>query len=74
MFVYGLGTASPDLLLAAHERARANDAPLQLHAGYVPGEGDIYRALNGASQLVHLRELGILDERAVIIPRQFTGR
>ena len=67
VFVYGLGTASPELLRAAHERARANDVPLQLHAGYVPGEGDIYRALNGVSQLVHLRDLGILDERAVII-------
>ena len=67
VFLYGLGTASPELLQAAHSCARENDVPLFLHAGYVPGETEIYRALNGASQLVHLRELGVLDERTVIV-------
>ncbi len=67
IFVYGLGTASPDLLQAAHICARDNNVPLHLHAGYVPREAEIYRATTGASQLVHLQELGVLDERTVIV-------
>ncbi len=67
VFVYGVGTASPELLRAAHSLARDNGVPLQLHAGYVPMEGEIYRAMTGLSQIVHLRELGVLDERTVII-------
>ena len=67
VFLYGLGTASPELLRAAHECARDNGVPLFLHAGYVPEETEIYRAMTGISQLVHLRELGVLDERTVIV-------
>lgn len=67
VFLYGLGTASPELLQAAHSCARDNNVPLFLHAGYVPGETEIYRALNGTSQLVHLQELGVLDEHTVIV-------
>ena len=67
VFVYGVGTASPDLLRAAHACARANGVPLHLHAGYVPEEAEIYRALNGTSQLVHLHELGVLDEQTVAV-------
>ena len=67
VFLYGLGTASPELLRAAHSCARENNVPLFLHAGYVPGETEIYRALNGTSQIVHLQELGVLDEHTVIV-------
>lgn len=67
VFVYGVGTGSPELLQAAHACARANDVPLHLHAGYVPEEAEIYQALNGTSQLVHLHELGVLDERTVVV-------
>ncbi len=67
IFLYGLGTASPELLKAAYTCARDNNVPLFLHAGYVPGEGEIYRAITGVSQLVHLQELGVLDERTVIV-------
>ena len=67
VFVYGVGTASPELLRAAHAYARSNDVPLQLHAGYVPGEAEIYRKMTGVSQLVHMRDLGVLDEHTVII-------
>ena len=67
VFVYGVGTASSELLQAAHACARENNVPMQLHAGYVPREAEIYRAMAGASQLVHLRELGVLDEHTVII-------
>ena len=67
IFVYGVGTASPELLQAAHECARENNVPFQLHAGYVPEEGAIYRSLNGISQIAHFKELGILDENTVII-------
>ena len=67
VFVYGVGTGSPELLQAAHACARDNDVPLHLHAGYVPEEAEIYRAMTGRSQLVHLQELGVLDERTVIV-------
>ena len=67
VFVYGLGTASPTLLQAAHQCARDNNVPLHLHSGYVPEEGEIYRALNGVSQFVHMQELGVLDEHTVIV-------
>jgi len=65
--VYGVGTGSPELLQAAHACARASNVPLHLHAGYVPEEAEIYRALNGTSQLVHLHELGVLDEQTVVV-------
>lgn len=67
VFLYGLGTASPELLRAAHSCARENDVPLFLHAGYVPGETEIYRALNGTSQIAHLQDLGVLDEHTVLV-------
>ena len=67
VFVYGAGTASPELLQAAHKSARDNGVPFHLHAGFVPGEGPIYRSINGKSHIVHLRELGALDENTVIV-------
>ena len=67
VFVYGVGTASAELLQAAHVCALDHHVPLHLHAGYVPEEAEIYRDLNGASQLVHLHELGVLDERTVVV-------
>ena len=67
IFVYGLGTASPDLLKAAHSCARDNKVPLHLHVGYVPQEADGYRDSIGKSQVVHLQELGVLDEHTVIV-------
>lgn len=67
VFVYGVGTGSPELLQAAHACARDYNVPLHLHAGYVPEEAEIYRALNGSSQLVHLQELGVLDEQTVVV-------
>ena len=67
IFVYGEGTASPELLRAAHACARDNDVPLHLHAGYVPQGAELYRDLNGKRHLVHLQELGILDEHTVIV-------
>ena len=67
VFLYGLGTASPELLRAAHSCARENNVPLFLHADYVPGDAEIYRAVTGVSQIAHLRELGVLDENTVIV-------
>ena len=67
IFVYGAGTASPELLQAAHACARDNNVPFQLHAGYVPGEPAIYRAINGTSHIMHLQKLGVLDEHTVIV-------
>ncbi len=67
VFVYGVGTGSPELLQAAHACARDHNVPLHLHAGYVPEEAEIYRAMTGRSQLAHLHELGVLDEHTVIV-------
>ncbi len=67
IFLYGLGTASPELLREARSCARDNDTPLFLHAGYVPDEARIYRAMTGSSQIVDLLEMGVLDERVVIV-------
>ena len=67
IFVYGEGTASPELLKAAHACARDNDVPLHLHAGYVPQGADLYCTLYGKRHVVHLQELGILDEHTVIV-------
>ena len=67
IFVYGEGTASPELLKAAHACARDNDVPLHLHAGYIPQGADLYCTLYGKRHVVHLQELGILDEHTVIV-------
>ena len=67
IFVYGAGTASPELLQEAHASARDNNVPFQLHAGFVPGEDPIYRSINGKSHIVHLRDLGVLDENTVVV-------
>lgn len=67
IFVYGVGTASSELLQAAHRHARENNVPLHLHAGYVPEEGAIYRSITGTSQIAHFKELGVLDEHTVIV-------
>ena len=37
VFVYGAGTASPELLQAAHKSARDNGVPFHLHAGFRAG-------------------------------------
>ena len=67
IFVYGEGTASPELLKAAHACARNNDVPLHIHAGYVPEGAALYRTLTGKRHLVHLQELGFLDENTVVV-------
>ena len=67
IFVYGEGTASPELLRTAHACARDNDVPLHIHAGYVPEGAELYRTLTGKRHLVHLQELGFLDEHTVVV-------
>ena len=67
IFVYGEGTASPELLKAAHACARNNNVPLHLHAGYIPQGAEYYHTMTGKRHLVHLQELGVLDEHTVIV-------
>ena len=67
IFVYGEGTASPELLRTAHACARENDVPLHIHAGYLPEGADLYHTLTGKRHLVHLQELGFLDENTVVV-------
>ena len=67
IFIYGEGTGSPALLQAAKAITREHRVPLHLHAGYVPHGPEIYRQMTGKSQVVHLQELGVLDESTVIV-------
>ncbi len=67
IFVYGEGTASPELLCAAHELSRAHGTPLHLHAGYIPMGASIYANMTGTSQVEHLAELGVLDGNTVLV-------
>ena len=66
VFVYGEGTGSADLLRAAHACAREHGVPFHLHAGYVP-MAELYRDITGTSQILHLRDCGVLDANTVII-------
>lgn len=67
IFVYGEGTATPQLLIKAHAAAKDHKVPLHLHAGYVPKGAEIYREMTGMNQIEHFAELGILDPRTVLV-------
>jgi 5-methylthioadenosine/S-adenosylhomocysteine deaminase len=67
VFVYGEGTATTELLQAAHAVAREHGVPLHIHAGYLPGVAEVYRSLTGTGQVTHLQELGVLDAGTVIV-------
>ena len=67
VFIYGEGTASPELLRAAHAVARERGVPFHLHAGYTPGGAEISRRMDGKRPLLHLADLGVLDVATTVV-------
>lgn len=62
----GHTACSDELWQAAAEAARARDSHWSFHMSPGTGDGDYYRQTTGRDPLVHLDELGVLDERAVV--------
>jgi cytosine/adenosine deaminase-related metal-dependent hydrolase len=62
----GHTSCSDELWQAAAEAARARDSHWSFHMSPGINDGDYYRRATGRDPLVHLDELGVLDERAVV--------
>jgi len=62
----GLGTASPALLVEAKRVARAAGVVLNMHHAYSPADTAADRAQYGRDPLLHLAELGILDDHTTL--------
>ena len=65
--LYGLGTASDELQLAAKAVAAEHGVVVHQHEGYVPGMSAALRGRLGCSPIVHLAELGVLDADSTLI-------
>jgi cytosine/adenosine deaminase-related metal-dependent hydrolase len=66
--IYGLGTASDELQKAAKSLAARHKVSFQQHECYMPGAKEADREnLGGKSRLVHLGEIGVLDENAALV-------
>jgi len=65
--LYGEGTASDELLLAASALARESGVTNHQHLLYLPHIAAAETARLGRSPLAHLVALGILDERCVLV-------
>lgn len=64
--LYGLGTASDELEKAAWRLAADNGVAFVQHAGYVIGMTEWIEAKLGKPYVVHLAEIGVLDDTAVL--------
>jgi cytosine/adenosine deaminase-related metal-dependent hydrolase len=62
----GHTACSDELWCAAAQAARERDSHWSFHMSPGPGDGDFYRSTTGEDPLVHLEELGVLDQRAVV--------
>src|SRR5262249_37012722 len=62
----GHTACSDELWRAAAELARERNCHWSFHMSPGPGDGDFYRSHTGRDPLVHLHDLGVLDERAVV--------
>ena len=62
----GHNSCSDELWQAAAAAARARDSHWSFHMSPGTGDGDHYRRTTGRDPLVHLNELGVLDQRAVV--------
>jgi 5-methylthioadenosine/S-adenosylhomocysteine deaminase len=62
----GHTACSDELWQAAAHAARARDSHWSFHMSPGTNDGDYYRQATGRDPLVHLDELGVLDERAVV--------
>ena len=65
--VYGLGTASDELLLAAKETADAHGVAFHQHENYTPDSSHADYQRLGRSRILHLAELGVLGKNATLI-------
>lgn len=65
--VYGLGTASDELLQAGMALAREHGVVFQQHEGYTPDASAADRERLGKSRIVHLDEIGVLGPDAALI-------
>lgn len=65
--VYGLGTASDDLLRAAHQLSREAGVVFQQHEGYLPEATMVDRERLGHSRIRHLEDLGVLGPNSVLV-------
>jgi len=62
----GHNSCSDELWLAAASAARARDCHWSFHMSPGTNDGDAYRQTTGRDPLVHLDQLGVLDDRAVV--------
>lgn len=67
VMIYGTGTASDELERAAHALAKSAGAPFHQHESYLPGAYRFDKQRLGRSRLLHLHELGVLDEASTLI-------
>ena len=65
--LYGLGTASDELERAAKELADAHAVVLHQHEAYEPDIAGAEEARLGHTRIVHLAELGVLDENSTFV-------
>ena len=65
--VYGLGTASDELLRAAKSLAEREGVVFHQHEGFVPSMSSADAARLGRSRYLHLEELGALDEGSTLV-------
>ncbi len=62
----GHTSASDELWQAAAAEARRRDCQWTFHMSPGTNDGDFYRRETGRDPLVHLHDLGVLDERAIV--------
>ena len=65
--LYGEGTASDDLEKAAKEVADHHKVVFQQHEGYLPQIAVLQKTQLGVSRMVHLSNLGVLDQNSTLI-------
>ena len=65
--VYGLGTASDELLIAGKAMADSAGVIFQQHEGYTPAASRADRERIGGSRIRHLHEIGLLSSNSCLI-------
>ncbi len=65
--VYGLGTASDELLREGKALADAHGVAFHQHEGYVPSMSSFDEARLGRSRIAHLQDLGVLDGSSTLV-------
>lgn len=65
--VYGIGTASDGLLIAAKACADEHGVPFHQHENYTPGSTDADSRILGRTRLGHLAALGVLGPNTTLV-------